>query len=114
MDISTMKNMIILRNLPSNLADEAIIVLKENRKIKNKDLIDKKAFEKVNSNLKTKSDDYIIKEAESIVSEYLTKFEENKTDGRFDKSLNKKYKKIKVYSGIITLLAIISIIINFI
>ena len=34
MNISNMKNIIVLRNLPSNLVDEAIVVLKENKKVK--------------------------------------------------------------------------------
>ena len=34
MDISTMKNMVVLRDLPSNLIEEAIVVLKANKKIK--------------------------------------------------------------------------------
>ena len=32
MNMSDMKNMIVLKNLPSNLVDEAIIILKENKK----------------------------------------------------------------------------------
>lgn len=31
--MSDMKNMIVLKNLPSNLVEEAIIILKENNKI---------------------------------------------------------------------------------
>ena len=114
MDISTMKNMVILRNLPSNLADEAIIVLKENRKIKNKDLADKKNLEKTKSIENKKNDDYIVKEAEYIVSDYLNKIENNKKDNIFNKNMNNKYKKIKLYNKIVTVIAITSIIFNFI
>ena len=34
METSKLKNMVVLRNLPSNLVDEAIIVLKSNKNIK--------------------------------------------------------------------------------
>lgn len=34
MEKSNMKNMLVLKNLPSNIVDEAIIILKENKKIK--------------------------------------------------------------------------------
>lgn len=34
MDVSNMKNIIVLKNLPSNLVEEAIVVLKENKKVK--------------------------------------------------------------------------------
>ena len=113
MDISTMKNMIILKNLPSNLAEEAIIVLKENKKIKKKDLVDKKSLEKSKLEMNNKNDDYIIKEAEYIVSDYLTKIEKTNKD-MFDKGVNNKYKKIKIYNKVVTVIAVISIIINFI
>ena len=112
MDISRMKNMIILKNLPSNLADEAIIVLKENLKVKNKDLVDKKGIQKSKTKQPLGQDNYIIKEAECIVSEYLSKIDKN--SNVLDKNINRKYKKMKTYSKIVTALAIVSIIINFI
>ena len=31
MDISNMKNMVVLKNLPSNIVDEAIVILKNNQ-----------------------------------------------------------------------------------
>ena len=34
MNSNQMKNMIVLKNLPSNLIDEAFIILKNNKKIK--------------------------------------------------------------------------------
>ena len=34
MDISNMRNMVVLKNLPSNIVDEAIVILKTNKKIK--------------------------------------------------------------------------------
>ena len=41
METSKLKNMVVLRNLPSNLVDEAIIVLKSNKKIKKLEKIEK-------------------------------------------------------------------------
>ena len=34
MEASKLKNMVILKNLPSNLVEEAIVILKENKKVK--------------------------------------------------------------------------------
>ena len=34
METSKLKNMVVLKNLPSNIVDEAIIVLKANKKVK--------------------------------------------------------------------------------
>ena len=34
METSKMKNMVVLKNLPSNMIEEAIVIFKENSKIK--------------------------------------------------------------------------------
>ena len=41
MESSNMKNMVVLKNLPSNIVDEAIIVLKTNKKVKKLQKIEK-------------------------------------------------------------------------
>ena len=41
METSKMKNMVVLKNLPSNMIEEAIVIFKENSKIKAKDVINK-------------------------------------------------------------------------
>ena len=41
MNQSDLKNMIVLKNLPSNIVEEAIIVLKANKKVKNLEKIEK-------------------------------------------------------------------------
>ena len=40
METSNLKNMVVLKNLPSNIVDEAIIVLKTNKKAKKLQKID--------------------------------------------------------------------------
>ena len=42
MDTNTMKNMVILRNLPSNMIEEAYIVFKDNVKIHKLEKIENK------------------------------------------------------------------------
>ena len=42
METSNMKNMVVLKNLPSNLVEEAIIILKSNKKVKKLQKIEKK------------------------------------------------------------------------
>ena len=37
-----MKNMVVLKNLPSNMVEEAIIIFKENQRVKEKELVEKK------------------------------------------------------------------------
>ena len=112
MESSDMKNMIVLKNLPSNMVEEAIIIFKETQRIKQKELIDKsndKNFEQVHQ----KSKEYIVKEAEMLVNDYISKIENRRNREKPDKSLKQKYKSLKKYSIALTIFLIISIIINF-
>ena len=94
MEASNLKNMVVLKNLPSNIVDEAIIILKNSKKIKK--------LEKVENNKttnkkekQTTQKDYILKEAEMLVNSYVSKIE-NKEDKKFaDNKMQQKYKKIK-------------------
>lgn len=42
METSNMKNMVVLKNLPSNLVEEAIVILKSSKKVKKLEKIEKK------------------------------------------------------------------------
>lgn len=112
MQSSDMKNMVVLRNLPSNMIEEAIIIFKETQKVKQKELIEKCKI--VNSaEIQPKSKDYILKEAEMLVSDYINTIESKRIIGK-NKDRIDKYEKLKKYSIISTILLVISIIINFI
>lgn len=106
MEISKMKNMIILKNPPSNLVEEAIIILKSNRKVQELKYTEIKKNNQSN-NLKEK--DYIIKEAESVISNYISKVE-NKEKQKSNLKIEKKYKMLKKYSIILTIILIMSFI----
>ena len=43
METSNMKNMVVLKNLPSNLVEEAIVILKSSKKVKKLEKIEKNA-----------------------------------------------------------------------
>ena len=112
MQSSDMKNMVVLKNLPSNMVDEAIIIFKETQRVKQRELIDKAKM--VNSTEKLpKSRDYILKEAEMLVADYINKIE-NKRKSVNDKESIHKYKSLQKYSFVSTILLVISLIINFI
>lgn len=112
MQSSDMKNMVVLKNLPSNMVEEAIIIFKETQKIKQKELIDKER--QINSTeINPKSKEYILKEAEMLVSDYINKIEKKKKIANKNEIEN-KYQKLKKYSIVSTVLLIISIIINLI
>jgi len=111
MESSDMKNMVVLKNIPSNMVEEAIIIFKETQKVKQKEFIDK--VQKINSsNQQTKSRDYILKEAEMLVTDYIKKIENKKSENNRD--IMCKYKKLKKYSLVSTIFLVISLILNFI
>ncbi len=109
METSKMKNMVVLKNLPSNMIEEAIVIFKENSKIKAKDVINKS---NQLSQVQGKSKDIIFKEAEMLVNDYVKRVESSKNKKIFDKKINDKF--LKKYSVVITILFIISLTINFI
>ena len=47
MSQSNLKNMIVLKNLPSNIVEEAIVILKTNKRIKKLEKVDKKQYTKM-------------------------------------------------------------------
>ena len=98
-----LKNMVVLKNLPSNIIEEAFVVVKQNLKIDN---INK---ESINSE---KEENYIIKEAQMVISDYL-KSVENTNEEQKIKKLEDKYKKLKALTIWFALVAILGGIINF-
>lgn len=134
---NTMKNIIILKELPSNLVEEAIIVVKDYKKIKNWDGIQKvkeggeifsdktskakaekalmkseeiQSFEK----LKKEERQYVVKEAETVVSNYISKIE-NKDNIKTKnvKKLEKKYQNSKLLNIVFGIFSITSMIMMF-
>lgn len=98
MQTSNMKNMVVLKNLPSNLVEEAIVILKSSKKVKKLEKIEK------NNNVnKSRTDrskkDYILKEAEMLVSSYISKLESNHQQRQYrNVKMNKKYNQLKKYA----------------
>ena len=103
MEASNLKNMVVLKNLPSNIVDEAIIVLKTNKK--------SKKLQKIEKNNQVDKD-YILKEAEMLVNSYVSKVEikDIKKENVSQKQKN-RYEKLKKYSIATTVLCIIQAII---
>ncbi len=110
METSKLKNMVVLKNLPSNIVDEAIIVLKTNKKVKKLQKIEKNKNLASNENNK-KDKDYILREAEMIISNYISKIENNENKNFFNKENNKKYNKLKKYAIAITIMSVLQAIV---
>ena len=108
MEASRLKNTVVLKNLPSNIVEEAILILKENKKIKRLEKIEKnKSSMQKEQREKTKEKDYILKEAEMLVNSYVSKVERKDSKDMFNKNIKQKYNKIKKYSYFITGFAIL-------
>ena len=74
---NNLKNTVVLRNLPSNIVEEAVIVFKPNIKLKEKQELDNN--NKMDKNKeRNKEKDYILKEAEMLVNNYIRRVEEKK------------------------------------
>lgn len=112
METSDMKNIVVLKNLPSNIVEEAIIIFKETQKVRQREFIEK-GNKTSNSEIKPKSRDYILKEAEMLVGDYIQKIETQKNK-KYKPGMIKKYEILKKYSIILTILTIISTACNFI
>ena len=95
METSNMKNMVVLKNLPSNLVEEAIVILKSSKKVKKLEKIEKNRKVSKAEPVK-KEKDYILKEAEMLISNYISK--NQKEEQLKKKKYNKKYVRLKRYA----------------
>lgn len=108
--INQMKNIIVLKDLPSNIIEEAFVILKPNKKVK---------VNNTNENSNKESDntsEYIIKEAEMVINSYLSSADEDiKIRSKTIKRIENKYKRLRsinVFLSIISIIMILSIIIK--
>ncbi len=99
--MENMRNIIRLKDVPSNTIEEAIIIFKENKKAKKFEFSNKFAQNNGENNDDKK---YVIKEAELIISDYLKNSENDSLD------LKTKNKRLKLASIILGFLLIVSII----
>ena len=99
MNTGAMKNIVILKDLPSNLVEEAIVFLKENQKIKSPEVIDRENKQKksgVKGEKEKNEKDYIINEARLLIADYISRVENNNQKENLSyKQLKKKYKSLK-------------------
>ena len=111
--MSDMKNMIVLKNLPSNLVEEAIVILKENNKIHkyqttspNEQNLEQEEKEQTG---------YIVKDAEMVIKSYLDRIENNSPKKeRTIKKLEKRYKnsiRLNLFLLLTTIVGIVFIIV---
>ena len=104
MDKCKMKNVVVLKNLPSNLIEEAFVVVKSRKVAKNLERIDCKQNGFDN---KCKDDGYIVREAESVLSSYIS-LVEKKDEKKVDFGLKKRYNVVKIYGALVTVALVVA------
>ena len=128
MNPENMKNIIILKNLPSNLIDEAIVVVKnkkESKDINYKTLMQdgksraiqgymKEEELKKIENIKKEERNYIIKEAEMVVANYIAKIENQILAEKKVKKIEKLYKKVRILNEMLAIISLICVAIQII
>ena len=130
MDKEEMKNVIILKNLPSNLIDEAIMVIKDRKSAKKFDFnqilnngeekhkviqgyMKNDELKKI-ENIRKEGRKYVIKEAEIILSDYISKIERPKYNESKMKKLEKSCKRAKKITLVLIIVSFISIVMQII
>lgn len=110
-----MKNILVLKNLPSNIVEEAIVILK----------CDKTKLEYIEKNIQNASSDkfnnenkepkeYILKEAEMVVSNYISKIEKQKENKYKNTSkFEAKYKRMRLATFIMSAIFVMNFIVGF-
>ena len=107
-----LKNMIVLKNLPSNVVEEAIVILKPNVKVKNNDYAESKSKNTL-ANSKINPKEYIITEAQMVISNYISKLEKPKKEKfKVDKKMRNECKKLKIMSVILAILLTITFLVK--
>lgn len=123
MDTSNLKNIVVLKDLPSNIVEEAIVVLKENQKVPKLEVIDKETKWKRQGKIEEKKEnegnknakDYVVKEAQMLIAEYISKIEnKNKKENKSIQTLKNKCKKLKTFNFLLMACLLISLLIQFV
>lgn len=98
------QNTIVLRNLPSNLIEEATIVFKNKKTVREIEKAEKERKKQESTiipvkNKEGKRQSYAIKEAEMVIIDYVSGIEEKRKNINLrNNKVNKRYKRLKIYS----------------
>lgn len=107
MNKGSLKNIVVLKELPSNIVEEAIVILKSNAKLKKVENTKKSKNANQKEDKKTENN-YILKEAEMLISNYINVMEQKKENKKeATRKNNIKYKRIKNYAYIVSIIILI-------
>ena len=106
MEKCKMKNVVVLRNLPSNLIEEAFVVVKSKNVARSLERIDGK---NENIDRKNKDDGYIVREAESVLSSYVS-LVEKKDEKKIALGIKRRYNMLKIYGVLVTVAVVVAVV----
>lgn len=109
MQLSKMKNIIVLKGMASNVVDEAIVVLKPNVNIKQSEYYNGKNKNIANNKNKKM---ILMKEAENTIDMYVHKLEKSNNKIR-ENNFKKKYRFLQISNCILILIILIASLISF-
>lgn len=111
--INQMKNIIVLKDLPSNIIEEVFVILKQNKKVKVLNPVDGKKVEGEQD--ETQKREYIVKEAEMVINNYIKDMdEEHRIRSNTIKQIENKYKRVKKINTFLSAILGITIVLNLI
>ena len=110
METSQMKNIVIIKNIPSNIIEEAIVFLKNDEKVKAKMLLNSNE-KKQNLN---KENNYIVNEAQMLISDYIKNIERKKEKSDIETKLENRCERLKHLAFFFGVAALLGIIVNII
>lgn len=108
MQLSKMKNIIVLRGMASNVVEEAIVVLKPNVKLKQSEYNTKGKLSNENRNKKM----VVVKEAETTIHNYVKKLQKEVKE-KEEIDFKKKYKLLQLSNCILILTIVVGSILLF-
>ncbi len=103
MQLSKMKNIIVLKGMASNVVDEAIVILKPHVKLKQSEYNSKGKRTLQDKNKKM----IVMKEAESTINAYVKKLQKDVKQTE-DKKFKMKYKFLQICNVVLILSIIIA------
>lgn len=107
-----LKNIVVLKDLPSNIVEEAIVILKgDKRKIECIKKYIKNDVSKNQTKNIEKPKDYIVKEAQMVISNYISNIEGQKVirNKKDNKKIEKKYRRMQIATIVMFIALIINI-----
>ena len=102
MQLSKMKNIIVLRGMASNVVEEAIVVLKPNVKLKQSEYYSNRKYTQSDKDKKM----VIVKEAENTINSYVKRLQKE-TKKFDDKKMKYKYKFLQISNSVLIAMLVI-------